>query len=64
MERLLPGLFQPVEPQPDCEAIAECQERLIINFSIRWSPGEQVDTRVAAVGVITAGWVIGVKRLS
>lgn len=54
--------WQFVSAQPDTVELADSGERLLIHFPHHWQPGEPIETRVAAVGVITAGYVIAVKR--
>lgn len=57
----LPHGFKPVTVQADSDELADQGERLLIYFPRRWQPGDPVDTRIAAIGIVTAGWVVGVK---
>lgn len=57
----LPNGFTAVQVQGDTDALADKFERLLIHFPHHWQPGEPVDTRLAPIGILTAGWVIGVR---
>jgi len=59
--KLLKGGFEPTPVQGDSEDLAQKGQRLLIYFPRGWKPEEPLETRVADVGVVTAGWVIGLK---
>ena len=58
---ILPAGFTPCDIQGDTDGLSRYFERLLIKFPLKWEPGEPVDTVVAPLGILTAGWVIGLR---
>lgn len=55
--------WKPVMVQGDNDVLAEKNERLLIYFPRDWVAGQPVETRIAPVGEIYAGWVVGVREV-
>lgn len=55
--------WTPVMVQGDNDVLARENERLLIYFPKDWRAGDPVITRLAPVGIITAGWVVGIREV-
>lgn len=61
--KTLPCGYEPLPVQADTDKLANQGERLLIYFPRRWEPGNPIETRIAAQGMLTAGWVIGIRYM-
>ena len=54
--------FTPIAACADTDELAGQGKRLLIRFGRRWEPGDPIESKVADMGMLTSGWVIGIAR--